>query len=94
MASFLGASTTEELLRCKARIFLAHGTADSKVPIIAFDVLYAELLARGRDVTAERIEGADHGFRPQGGDASPQAMRAVMDRVLNWFVAERAPGAP
>jgi predicted esterase len=92
MASFLESSTSEDLLRCRARVYLAHGTADTKVPITAFDVLYAELLAHGRDVTAERIEGADHGFRQERGDGSPQGMRAVMDCALNWFFASRAPG--
>jgi predicted esterase len=91
MASFLGSSTTDDLLRCNARVYLAHGTEDTKVPITAFDVLHAELLARGRDVTAERIEGADHGFRQEGDGASPQGMRAVMERVVNWYLEANRP---
>src|SRR5262249_58584058 len=93
MASFLSASTTDALLRSTARIYLAHGTADDKVPIVAFDVLQAELLARGRDVTAERIDGADHGLN-RAGQSMPQGMRAVMDHAISWFLAEKPPGSP
>jgi dienelactone hydrolase len=61
-SSFLAHSVTEELLRAKARVYAAAGTRDAVIPVEAHDMLVAELRARGRDVTAERIEGADHGF--------------------------------
>jgi hypothetical protein len=74
----------DALARTKARIFLAHGTADRNVTVAHFDMLYAHLLARGKDVTARRVEGADHGYRiaepPQhtnagGAPALPQGRR-------------------
>ncbi|MGH9769543.1 MAG: hypothetical protein ACREAB_19125 [Blastocatellia bacterium] len=52
-SSFLKHSVIEELLRTKARIYLAQGTLDTSVSVKAHDVLVAELRARGRDVTAE-----------------------------------------
>lgn len=86
-ASFLQYSLTTELLRCRARIYLAHGTNDTATPVTAFDVVSAELAVHKRDVTAERIEGADHGFRtkdmPQG---SPDGLQALFGRVLDWFL--------
>lgn len=91
-SSFLKHSVTEELLRSKARIYLAHGVADTIIPVAAHDVLVAELKVRGRSVTAERIDGADHGFRtsdmPQQGP--PLGMQALFGRVLAWFLADEA----
>jgi pimeloyl-ACP methyl ester carboxylesterase len=90
-SSFLKQSVTEELLRTKARIYLAQGTSDTSVSVMAHDVLVAELQARGRDVTAERIEGADHGFHTQEMPiGSPEGMRALFGRVLGWFLAVEA----
>jgi len=92
-STFLTTSLTEELLRCRARIYLAHGTDDASTPITSFDVAHAELVARHRDVTAERVAGGDHGFRtgdmPRG---SPDGLRAVFGRVLAWFQAMPSPG--
>jgi len=87
-SSFLKDSVTEEMLRSKAKIFLAQGTEDRSVSVGSFDVLVAELNARGRSVTSERVQGADHGFRtadmPPG---SPNGMQAMFDKVLAWFFA-------
>jgi dienelactone hydrolase len=86
-SSFLGHSVTGELLRGQARVYAAAGVQDAVIPVAAHDALVAELRAHGRDVTAERLEGADHGFRteamPQG---SPEGMRAGGGRVLRWFL--------
>jgi dienelactone hydrolase len=79
-------SVTEELLRTKARIYLAQGASDTAVSVMAHDVLVAELQARGCDVTAERIEGADHGFHTQEMPiGSPAGMQALFGRLLEWF---------
>jgi dienelactone hydrolase len=85
-SSFLKHSVTEELLRTKAKIYLAHGTSDDSNPVKAYDVLLAELRARDRDITAERIERADHGFRtPDMPKGSPAGMQALFGRLLDWF---------
>jgi len=92
-SSFLRQSVTEELLRTKARIYLAQGTSDTAVSVKAHDVLVAELRARGRDVTVERLQGADHSFctqdMPKG---SPAGMQARFGNLLEWFLAEQAMG--
>lgn len=92
-STFLKHSVIAELLRGKARIYLAQGTADTSQPHLGHDVLYAELSAHGRDVTAERIDGADHGFRPKDAQPGPPAeMQAVFGRVLEWFLSEKKAG--
>jgi predicted esterase len=78
-------STMTELSRTKARIFLAHGTADRNVAVANFDVLYAHLLARGKDVTARRVEGADHGYRFADQPAR-DGWKEVFEEVRNWFL--------
>jgi len=83
-SSFLATSTLDELLRTHARLYLAHGDLDATVPIAAHDVLRAELARHGRDVTADRRPGADHGFR-QPGDTGPEGMLAVFRTVLDWY---------
>ncbi len=86
-STFLPHSLTGELLRSKARVYLVHGTEDTATPVTALDLVKAELAVRGRAVIAERLEGADHGFRteamPKG---SPQGFQAVFGRVLAWFL--------
>jgi len=81
-STFLRSSVIEELKGSKARVYLAHGTADTADSIVGFDVMRAELLATGRDVTAERIEGGDHGFAVNGRSGLAQ----VLGNVLEWFL--------
>ncbi len=77
-------------MRARARIYLAQGTADKAVPVASFDVLHAELLAQGKDVTVDRIEGVDHGyFKPSEPPGPPAGMQTVFAQVLAWFFAEK-----
>ena len=90
-STFLPQSLSAELLRTKARVYLVHGAEDAAVPVSSFDVVRAELAVHKRDVTAERLEGADHGFRPKdAAKGSSAGMQAVFGRVLEWFLAEGA----
>jgi dienelactone hydrolase len=91
-SSFLGHSVTGELLRSAARVYAAAGTRDAVIPVAAHDMLVAELRARGRDVTAERLEGADHGFLSEEMPRPPAGMQAVLGRVLGWFLAGETEG--
>jgi dipeptidyl aminopeptidase/acylaminoacyl peptidase len=91
-SSFLTHSVAGELLRSKARVYIAAGTRDAVIPISAHDMLVTELRTRGRDVTAERVEGADHGFLTDELPRPPVAMQAILGRVLKWFLAEREKG--
>jgi pimeloyl-ACP methyl ester carboxylesterase len=91
-SSFLPESVTQTLLQTKARVYAAAGTRDEVIPIAAHDMLVAELRTRGRDVTAERLEGADHGFQTDQMPRPPAGMQAVLGRVLQWFMADQAKG--
>ncbi|MBI4865013.1 MAG: acetylxylan esterase [Candidatus Riflebacteria bacterium] len=86
-SSFLSSSTMSELLRSKAKVYLAHGTEDTSSSVTSMDVAHAELLAHGRDVTSERIEGVDHGFRKKGEKGYPTGMKELFGRVVACFLA-------
>src|SRR4029077_13636086 len=60
-SSFLKSSTLEGLLATRALVLAAHGSLDQAVPVASFEVLRSELSGRGRDCTALRLEGRDHG---------------------------------
>jgi erythromycin esterase len=93
-SSFLKTSTLEGLLASRAVVFAAHGTKDRNVPIASFDVLHAVLLARGRDLTALRLEGRDHGFgKENDAPGDPRGMRDLFARVGAWFVGKPSPPA-
>ena len=77
-------SAMEELPKTQARIFLAHGTADHQVDISNFDLLYAHLLAHGKDVTVRRYEGADHGYR-FADQPQRDGWKEVFEEVRDWF---------
>jgi dienelactone hydrolase len=84
-STFWSSSPLEELLKTKARIFIAQGTADKSGRTVAgFDVLFATLLAHGRPVTARLIEGADHGF---GVADHPErdGWKEMFEEIRDWF---------
>lgn len=91
-SSFLKTSTLEGLLSARAPVFAAHGVADKSVPVASFDVLCAELTARGRDLVALRLDGRDHSFRkPSDAPAEVSGMEEVVSRVVSWFQEKRSP---
>ncbi|HQR07199.1 MAG TPA: hypothetical protein PLN21_10275 [Gemmatales bacterium] len=91
-SSFLKHNSTELLLRSKAKVYLAHGTADSASYIGELDVLRAELAAQGRDFVAERLDGLTHGYtKPNATPGPPQEMQALFGRILSWFLDARQP---
>jgi hypothetical protein len=90
-SSFLARNRLEDLLRSQARVFIAHGTSDSSVPVASTDWLFAELRARGRDARYERIEGGDHGLRRPDDPtdpAAPSRLDGVLGMMLDWALAK------
>jgi dienelactone hydrolase len=85
-ASFIPASTTAELLRSKARIYLAHGSEDTASSVVTLDFDWSELLIHGRNVTVERIQGVSHGFEKKGETGYPKGMQELFGRVVGWFL--------
>jgi erythromycin esterase len=91
-SSFLKHSTVEGLLATRASVFAAHGTLDRAVPVASFEVLRGELLGRGRDLVALRLEGRDHGFRkPDDAPGEFSGLQDVFGRVVAWFQEKRSP---
>jgi uncharacterized protein (TIGR03067 family) len=91
-SSFLKSSTVEGLLASRAPVFAAHGTLDRSVPVASFEMLRAELICRGRDLVALRLEGLDHRFRkPDDAPGDVSGLRDVFGRVVAWFQEKRSP---
>ena len=83
-SSFLRSSCLQELLKTKARIYIAHGTEDHADPVTSFDVMHAYLLANGKDVTSHRVGGANHAFG-FATEPSRDGLKEEFERVLTWF---------
>jgi predicted esterase len=85
-SSLLETSLVQECLRSRAALYLVHGTADEQSSIAAFDVLRAELAAKGRAAVFDRIEGADHSLTRRS-ESPGDGLMAAFGRILDWFVA-------
>jgi len=84
-ASFATTGAADSLVRTNASIFLAHGSADSSVPIESFDYLVVRLLCAGQtDVTVRRFADRDHSFIPVGAEPSYDGFFEVLDQVIDW----------
>ena len=90
--SFLKTSPLEGLLASRATVFLAQGTDDKAVPVSSMDLLRAELIAKQRDITFERLEGYDHSFR-KAGEATNNidGLQSLFGRMLDWFSTKSLP---
>lgn len=91
-STFCATSPAEELSRSKARVYIAQGTRDESVEPSTGDMLAATLLAKGRDVTFNRVEAGDHGFflpgeqAPGAPPAKDNGWNRVMTDVVEWFL--------
>jgi dienelactone hydrolase len=83
-SSYLEASTTDELSKTHARIFIGRGTAEGAIAIQSFDVLYATLLSRKKDVTARLVVGADHAFQFRD-QPKRDGWNEIYEAVRDWF---------
>jgi len=81
--SFFRVDPGEELLRSKARIYIAFGTADDSVPALSEEHAVARLRLAGRDLTVRRVPNAGHVLseNPSGFDDLDREFRAA----LKWF---------
>lgn len=84
-STFLATSPIEQMLKSKAKILLVQGDKDRAVWPTTIDIAEAELLSRGRDVTAIRVDNGDHGFvRP--GVSVVDAFLNVFNQMLDWWL--------
>ncbi|HMN43050.1 MAG TPA: alpha/beta fold hydrolase [Povalibacter sp.] len=65
-ASFFRVDPAEELLRSRARFYLAFGTHDEAVPALSQEIAVAKLMAAGRDLTVRRVPNAGHNLMQSG----------------------------
>jgi dienelactone hydrolase len=84
--SFLSNPPLDGLRKTKARIYIAKGTNDQASPIASFDVVRSDLVARGKDVVAERIEGADHALKVNSDSGIKDLLPDLVLRVINWYL--------
>lgn len=82
-SSFFRASSSNNLLKSRARVYIVSGMQDVNVPILSTEVMASELAVAGRDVTMRRIPYAGHDL------LAPQAqfpeLQLEYDRVMKWF---------
>ena len=86
-STFCATSSVEQLTKFKGRIYAVQGSEDKNEPVQAFDVLVAELRARGKDLTAVRLAGADHGYSTDGGKTNGFAEQ--FGKILDWFLGTK-----
>lgn len=84
-SSFMTTSPIEAILKSEAKVFIAQGTKDTNSLPISAEVLYAELLARGRDVQFEHVEGGDHAFRTES-DKRGEGWVETHKKAIDWFM--------
>lgn len=85
-SSFGKKSIIEDLQKTKSRIFLANGTKDQSVPIESFDLLYASLVSREKDVTAERILNVNHAYERDEKNNTGNGLLKLFTHIVNWFL--------
>jgi pimeloyl-ACP methyl ester carboxylesterase len=88
--SFCMGSPMDDLLHCKAKVYLVQGTADVSTAPVSFEIVRAELILHKRDFVAERLEGADHGFKIKAKDSAviKNEMPAVVARIIEWYLGK------
>jgi pimeloyl-ACP methyl ester carboxylesterase len=82
--SFFGVDPGAALLRSRARVYVAFGTADSSVPAISQELIVARLMSAGRDVTVRRVPNAGHGLTSAGA-ADWSEVDREFGLALEWF---------
>ncbi|MFK7821692.1 MAG: alpha/beta hydrolase family protein [Planctomycetaceae bacterium] len=86
-SSFTKSSPVAAIQKSKARVFIAQGTDDTNSLPASAEVLYAELLAHGRDVTYERVEGGNHGFMTKD-DKTGKGWSKTNGKAVRWFLGD------
>ena len=84
-STFLSSSPLEELTAVKANIYIAQGTSDKAVDPASADTLYAQLVAKNKPVTYDRVEGANHSFRIEG-KPKTDGWEELFVRIRDWFI--------
>ena len=84
-SSFLKTSPIEALNKTNAKVYIAQGTDDKNSLPASADVLYAEMLARGRICRYDRVKGGDHAFM-SGNDS--KGWELANTKAVDWFLQD------
>lgn len=84
-STFLTSSQIEELTAVQAKIYVAQGTADTAVEPTSADALFAHLVSKHREVTYDRVEGANHSFRIKD-KPNTDGWQELFERIGKWFL--------
>lgn len=83
-STFLASSPIEELSQVRAKIYIAQGTADKAVDPTSADALYAQLVAKNKQVIYDRLEDANHSFRIKD-KPKVDGWQELFERIAKWF---------
>lgn len=83
-STFLVSSPIEELSQVRAKIYIAQGTEDKAVDPTSADALYAQLVAKNKQVIYDRVEGANHSFRIKD-QPKTDGWQELFARIAEWF---------
>lgn len=84
-STFLATSPIEELATVRAKIYIAQGTEDKAVVPTSADALYAQLVAKNKQVVYDRVEGANHSFRIKD-RPKVDGWQELFERIAKWFI--------
>ena len=87
LSGFYRTSLIEECLKSRAKLYLVHGSADKLNFVAGFDMMKAELAAKGRSAVFERLEGAGHHLDLPS-QVSPEGLLSVFGRLAGWFLGK------
>lgn len=83
-ASFFRVDPSEELLKSKARVFLAFGTDDQATPPLSQEIIAAKLTAAGREIVIHRIPNANHSLQLPS-SVNLEGLESQIRTALDWF---------
>lgn len=84
-STFFMHAPADNLLKTRAKLFVAHGTEDESGPIESFDFLVVELLrAKREDVVIRRYPNRDHGLRDVDRSPDGPPMTDVFAEIVRW----------
>ena len=86
-SGFYRTSLIEESLNSRAELYFVHGSEDEQNFVGGFDMMRAELAAKGRGAVFERLEGAGHSMDLPS-EVTPEGLLNVFERLASWFLAE------
>ena len=86
-SGFYRTSLIKECLESRAQLYLVHGSADEQNFVGGFDMMRAELAAKGRSAVFERREGAGHSMDLPS-QVAPEGFLEVFERLASWFLVD------